>query len=114
MIKCIDIVTCFLFLLFTIGACTSSKITNTKEKNDGANPELIAAKEKVPGITMEGLRAGSRAYIQRCSGCHALHKPSQFTVQQWHPILIKMFEKAKVRDSTTKVRITDYLFAKSK
>jgi Dihaem cytochrome c. len=114
MIKHINIASCFLFLFFVIAACTSSKNTNTKEKNDDANPELIAAKQKVPGITMEMLRSGSRAYIRRCSGCHALHKPSQFTAQQWHPILIKMFEKAKVRDSTTRILITDYLAAKSK
>ena len=112
MIKGIHIATCFLFLSLAFTACTSSKNSNTK--NDEANPELIAAKEKVPGITMERLRSGSRAYIRRCSGCHALHKPSQFTVQQWHPILLKMFEKAKVRDSTTRILMTDYLVAKSK
>jgi cytochrome c5 len=112
MIKSIYIVTCFLFLLFAVIACTSSKNTNTK--NDEANPELLLAREKVPGITMERLRSGNKAYMRRCSGCHALHKSSQFTAQQWHPILIKMFEKAKVRDSTTKTLITDYLVAKSK
>jgi hypothetical protein len=104
--------TCFIFLLFAVAACTPSNNLN-KEKDD-ANTELLLAREKVPGITMEQLKQGNRMYIRKCSGCHALHKPSQFTPQQWHPILIKMFEKAKVKDSTTKVLIRNYLVAKSR
>ena len=103
-----------LLLLLLISACTSSKKNNLDEKSTVENIELNAAKEKVPGITMEQLKHGSRLYIRNCSGCHALHKPSQFTARQWQPILVKMFEKSKIRDSATKTLITDYLVAKSK
>lgn len=103
----------FLFvLLMVVCACTSSKNTDTKK--DESNPELILAKERVPGITIEQLKHGNRVYIRKCSSCHALHKPSQYTAEQWHPILVKMFERSKVRDSTTKALITEYLVAKSK
>lgn len=101
----------FFLLVFTC-ACTSSKNTDTKK--DEANPELILARERVPGITMEQLKHGNRLYTRNCSACHALHKPEQYTVQQWHPILVKMFEKSKIRDSATKTLITNYLVAKSK
>lgn len=100
------------FVLLMVCACTPSKNTDTKK--DEFNPELILAKERVPGITMEQLKHGGRLYIRNCSGCHALHKPSQFTAQQWQPILIKMFEKSKILDSATRILITDYVVAKSK
>lgn len=101
-----------LFAILMVCACTSAK--NTGTRNEETNRELILAKERVPGITTEQLKTGGRLYIRKCSSCHALHKPSQYTAQQWHPILLKMFERSKVRDSTTKTLITDYLVAKSK
>ncbi len=91
-----------------IGACTSGKINAEK------NTQLKLAKEKVPGITMERLKLGEKVYIRDCSGCHALHKPSEFTIEQWQPILIKMFVKSKISDSITKALITDYVIANSK
>jgi cytochrome c5 len=100
------------FLSLFLVACTSSKTANANKED--INPELALAKEKVTGMTMDQLKQGSRMYIRKCSGCHALHKPSQFTAQQWHPILMKMFERSKVKDSTTKALITNYLVAKSK
>ena len=110
MINRITISTYFLFLLLTT-ACTSSKNTDNKKE---ASPELILARERVPGITIERLKKGNRLYIRNCSACHALHNPSQFTAQQWQPILIKMLVKAKIKDSTTRTLITDYIVAKSK
>ena len=112
MINCTKISSCFLFLLLTVAACTPSKSTDSK-KNE-ASPELILAQERVPGITMERLKHGNKIYIRNCSACHSLHSPTQFTAQQWQPILIKMFVKAKIKDSTTKTLITDYIVAKSK
>lgn len=103
----------FLFLLLIISGCSSSKKNNGEEKNE-TNIELIAAREKVPGITMEQLRLGNKIYTRDCSGCHALHKTSEFTAEQWHPILTKMFVKSKISDSATKALITGYVIAKSK
>lgn len=100
----------FLFLLLIISACSSSKKNNAEEKNT----ELISARKKVPGITIQQLRLGDKTYTRDCSGCHALHKPSEFTAEQWHPILVKMFVKAKISDNETKALITDYVIAKSK
>ena len=112
MIKLFRYIACCVYLSIVLIACTSSK--NSNVHGDESDPELVLAKEKVPGITMDQLKHGSRMYIRKCSGCHALHKPSQFTAQQWHPILNKMFERSKVKDSTTKILITNYLIAKSK
>jgi cytochrome c5 len=96
-----------------MNGCSSSKKNSTEEKNE-TNIELISARKKVPGITMQQLRLGNKIYIRDCSGCHALHKPSEFTAEKWPPILDTMFVKAKISDSATKALITDYLIAKSK
>ena len=98
----------FLFVLIAISACTSSK------KNIDANAELAKAQIKVPGITIEQLSLGKKIYIRDCTGCHALKKPAIYTVEQWQPILKKMFVKAKVADSTERKLIADYVIAKSK
>ncbi len=96
-----------------MSGCSSSK-KNIGEENKETNIELISAREKVPGITIQQLRLGNKMYIRDCSGCHALHKPSEFTAEKWHPILDTMFVKAKISDSATKVLITGYVIAKSK
>lgn len=95
-------------------ACTFSKKINTEEKKAIANAELILAKEKVPGITMEQLTLGRKTYTRDCSSCHALKNPAKFTLFQWEPILKRMFVKAKVVDSTERKLIADYVIAKSK
>lgn len=105
MINRIHISTFFLFLLFAVSACTSSKNINTR---------LAAAQTKVPGITMEQLNLGKKTYIRSCAGCHALKDPAKYTPAKWEPILKKMFVKAKISDSTKILLITNYVIAKSK
>lgn len=99
----------FIFLLILVSACNTSKIS-TREKED----PLIAARARVPGITLQQLTAGSKIYTRDCSGCHQLHNPLEYTTEQWHPILTRMFVKAQLNDSATKALITNYVIAKSK
>ena len=44
----------------------------------------------------EELEIGKKIFIKRCSGCHLLHMPSQYSKEKWEKILPKMFVKAKV------------------
>ncbi len=103
--------TYFLFLLMILSACSSSKKSTEAKYVD---TELTAATLKVPGITIEQLKLGNKIYTRDCSGCHRLHKPSEYTTEQWHPILARMFVKSKISDSTTKILISNYVIAKSK
>jgi len=105
--------TLIFFLLLLICGCSAPKKLS-EENSTGTNKELIHAQQKVPGITMDQLALGRKLYIRNCSGCHSLKKPSSYTVDRWHPILMKMFVKAKITDEATKKLIGDYVTANSK
>jgi hypothetical protein len=42
------------------------------------------------------LSAGRDLYIAKCSGCHSLHLPQQYTAATWDTILTNMNPRAKV------------------
>jgi Dihaem cytochrome c len=69
-----------------------------------------AIKNNVP---LETLVQGRDLYVNKCGSCHNLHLPSQYTNQQWHPILIKMQIKAKLSDSQMKL-ISRYIETNTK
>jgi cytochrome c5 len=105
-------------------ACGSSK-NSTATKNAATtadkkpavvviDPELAKAQAKVPGITMKELSQGRSLFIERCSNCHALKSPSDYTQQQWDPILVRMTMKANIYDNAQKLLIRNYLVANSK
>ena len=103
----------FIILVAGMMACHSSrKITTPVEAE--ISPELKLARTKVPGITQEQLTTGSKIYIQDCAVCHALKEPSDYSMQQWEPILQRMYVKAKISDEGEKKLIRDYVMAKSK
>ena len=104
----------YIFLVAGLFACTSTSKSNSAVQNSNETPELIKAQAKVPGITFERFSSGKKMYVRDCSGCHALKDPSHYSVEQWHPILTRMFVKSKITDSAQKSLITDYVLAKSK
>lgn len=52
-------------------------------------------------------------YSTRCSACHALHKPSEFTVNQWPKILQTMTKNAALQPAEAAL-ITQYIQAHAK
>ena len=76
--------------------------------------EISAMQQKVPGISMDRAMEGYKLYKNKCSGCHGLHSPQEYTATEWNKNLEEMFPKAKISDATTKSLIRDYLYAKSK
>lgn len=78
-------------------------------------PEALPAmQEKVPGITLEKANEGYALYKIKCSGCHRLYSPSEFTISRWERILTEMYSKAKVSREEEKNLIRDYVYALSK
>ena len=69
-----------------------------------------AIKNNVP---LENLIQGRKLFINKCASCHNLYLPSQFTKQQWNPILMKMQKKAKLTDNQIKM-ISAYIETNSK
>lgn len=56
--------------------------------------EPRGANDKPP--TMDELMRGYELYINKCSGCHYLHQPSEFSNADWEKHLDKMQPKAKI------------------
>ena len=123
-----------IILLSGIIACSStSKIARTSSSDIASNqlasvelpeatnstttpvsdPEM--AKAAIMGsITAKRLTDGKKIYIQRCTKCHSMKDPANYTVQQWEPILRKMFVKARLTDEHDKELIRDYVIVRSK
>lgn len=57
---------------------------------------------------------GYKFYVGKCSGCHRLHYPNEYTAVKWKPILSEMFLKAKLTEDKQKQLISGYLVAKSR
>jgi hypothetical protein len=100
----IVIITAVLFLL----GCAASR-----NFMPSANA-LPAMQKKVPGITIERANQGYMLYQNKCSGCHRLYSPSEYTISKWEKVLPEMYIKAKLVSGEEKFLIRDYLFALSK
>ncbi len=57
--------------------------------------------------------AASTLYAARCSVCHALHKPGEFTANQWPSIIKTMSKNAALQPAQTAL-ITQYLQSHAK
>ncbi|MFZ4399554.1 MAG: hypothetical protein ACOYO1_05945 [Bacteroidales bacterium] len=63
---------------------------------------------KIYNIPLTTLKEGRELYINKCSSCHNLYLPSNYTKHEWSLNLNKMQKRAKI-DSTQKENITKYL-----
>lgn len=68
-----------------------------------AAPNVQKARQADPGITLEQLQTARKLYAIKCSSCHNLHLPREFTSAQWPGILDKMQPKAKITDEQKKL-----------
>ena len=90
-----------------VAACAVKPFAPTEQ-------ELSTMRQKVPGLTMESAKAGSKLYAEKCAGCHQLYRPDKYTIAQWDNILPKMFSKAKLSGEAQRKLIEDYVRALSK
>ena len=50
-------------------------------------------------VTLIELKSGRDLYLNKCSNCHDLHLPHEFTHDEWVVEVNKMQPKAKITDS---------------
>lgn len=60
-------------------------------------PAPTAAKKELSPALAEG----RTLYENNCAKCHKLYDTSDYTAEQWSPILERMKKKAKIDDATT-------------
>jgi hypothetical protein len=56
---------------------------------------VALASQRWHGTTAEDLEKGRSAYRDRCSGCHSLYGPGEFTEKQWDTLLPVMQKRAR-------------------
>ncbi len=61
--------------------------------------DVQVANQKWPDASLETLQAGRKALVARCSGCHTVPLPSEFSPAEWLPILADMHDEAKVTEA---------------
>ena len=61
--------------------------------------DVLVANQKWPEANLETLQAGRKALVARCSGCHTVPLPSEFSPTEWLPILADMHEEAHVTEA---------------
>lgn len=60
-------------------------------------PEDVSrAQQRWPEVNGSALAAGRASYVARCSGCHALHLPSEKRPEEWPGALDEMAKDAKL------------------
>lgn len=60
--------------------------------------------------TLPSLRNGRKLYVNRCSGCHTLHGPAQFSSRDWPQIVLDMQSNAEINEDQAR-DVTRYLVA---
>jgi hypothetical protein len=61
-----------------------------------------------PNTSIDELREGRTAYINKCGGCHSLIVPEKYSSKEWKEWVDRMDSKVKITE-TEKERILKYL-----
>ena len=94
------------------------KVVKTKEDDYGTTWEQVvlegwvATKDTASSVDTVW-KAAESLYDSRCSACHALHDPGEFTANQWPGILKTMGQNASLDQQTLNL-VTRYLQAHGK
>jgi hypothetical protein len=52
-----------------------------------------------PDATLQNLNQGRDLYIDRCSGCHSLHPPDEYSEANWRLEIERMKTRARLTES---------------
>ena len=81
---------CVISIIVILASCTSKK--TTVEKN------VTPVNNQIVGVEMAPTE-GKKLYEASCARCHDLYNPSDFSAEEWKPIMVKMQKKAKISDA---------------
>jgi len=76
--------------------------------------DVSRAQQTQPDITLESLTQARKTYVKTCSGCHALHLPTEFPASRWPSLVQEMMTVQKVKLSgEQRHQIEEFLIAMS-
>jgi hypothetical protein len=73
--------------------------------------DVAIAKAHWQGTTLDNLTQGYSIFDDKCTDCHGVKKPQDFTTDEWNSIMPKMGRKAKL-DSTQYALVFHYILTK--
>jgi hypothetical protein len=88
-------------LLLATGGCASRLPPPTEA-------DALRASVRWPGTTVATLARGRSLYIDHCSSCHALHRPTELPPSAWPRIVQEMEQRSKL-DADTAATLIRYL-----
>lgn len=92
-------ITIGLFALAVAYGCTAKKaVAPTPEVKEISEAVVGPAFAPKLAITTETLAEGKSLYGMNCAKCHKLFDKSDFSAEEWRPIVISMQKKAKISD----------------
>lgn len=74
---------------------------------------IVDVRERWPDADSIYLYRGYETYMNKCSGCHYLYNPNQYSATEWEKILPEMSHKAKLTEAEIKP-LKAYLFTLSR
>lgn len=114
-----------IFLLSTIAiivVCCKTTQPVPKDKSSSANSapkdplapvesDVAIARVHWHGITLDSLNKGYSIFYDKCTDCHDIKEPKEFTAYEWNAIMHKMGRKAKL-DSNQYYLVLHYILTK--
>jgi cytochrome c5 len=82
-----------ILLLFIVIASSCSTKKVIKNNNESTVNEVVETKVVIDK------KEGQLLYENNCAKCHDLPKTSDFSAQEWLPIMTRMQKKAKISDA---------------
>ena len=92
---------CTIFVIVILASCSTKK--TIAEKN------VPTVNNQIVGVDVAHAD-GQKLYEANCAKCHKLFDPSEFSAEEWKPIMVRMQVKAKISDAET-AKIYAYLTA---
>ncbi len=75
------------------------------------SPKLAPTVNEVKPPLSPELEEGKNLFENNCAKCHKLYNPSDFSAEEWTPIVLRMQKQAKIQDSERE-KIYNYLTMK--
>lgn len=103
----------FLFMLFVLANCKSSKEAAAASAPAAYAPSEVQVKmalNRWPGTSSAELVEGNKIYTNQCTQCHKNFPVEKFTEKKWLHEIDEMAPKAKL-SAEEKTKLTKYLLS---
>ncbi len=100
--------------IFSCAPKVVTPVADAKEEDQKAvvvkNAEQTGLEDKSIVMTA-ALAEGKNLFENNCAKCHKLYNPSDYSAEQWTPIVLRMQKQAKIQDAERE-KIYNYLTMK--